>query len=80
MDDHGIENPAGSIGIGGANWLFTGSRRADQRAAAMMSVVQPALMHGHAPCAYLKNVLTWLRPAGSRACCHIAEIQRMLDS
>ena len=48
------------IAIGRGNWLFAGSLRAGQRAAAVMSLVQSARMNGHDPYAYLKDVLTRL--------------------
>ena len=39
------------------NWLFAGSLRAGQRAAAIMSLIQSARLNGHEPFAYLKDVL-----------------------
>lgn len=42
------------------NWLFAGSLRAGQRAAAVMSLIQSAKLNGHDPYAYLKDVLTRL--------------------
>ena len=39
------------------NWLFAGSLRAGQRAAAVMSLIQSARMNGHDPYAYLRDVL-----------------------
>jgi len=42
------------------NWLFAGSLRAGQRAAAIMSLIQSAKLNGHDPYAYLKDVLTRL--------------------
>lgn len=55
-----IENQIRPIAIGRNNWLFAGSLRAGQRAAAVMSLVQSARMNGHDPYAYLKDVLTRL--------------------
>ena len=55
-----IENQIRPVAIGRANWLFAGSLRAGQRAAAVMSLVQSARMNGHDPYAYLKDVLTRL--------------------
>jgi len=46
--------------IGRNNWLFAGSLRAGQRAAAVMSLIQSARMNGHDPYAYIKDVLTRL--------------------
>ncbi len=42
------------------NWLFAGSLRAGQRAAAVMSLIQSAKLSGHDPYAYLKDVLARL--------------------
>lgn len=38
---------SGPIAIGRNNWLFAGSLRAGQRAAAVMNLVQSARMNGH---------------------------------
>jgi len=43
-----------------ANWLFAGSLRSGQRAAAVMTLIQSAKLNGHDPYAYLKDVLTRL--------------------
>ena len=45
------------IALGRANWLFAGSLRAGQRAAAVMSLVQSARLNGLDPYAYVKDVL-----------------------
>jgi hypothetical protein len=39
------------------NWLFAGSLRAGQRAAAVMSLVHSARLNGHDVYAYLKDIL-----------------------
>ena len=39
------------------NWLFAGSLRAGQRAAAVMSLIQSARLNGHDAYAYLKDIL-----------------------
>ena len=46
--------------LGRSNWLFAGSLRAGQRAAAVMSLIQSAKLNGHDPYAYLKDVFTRL--------------------
>jgi len=46
--------------LGRKNWLFAGSLRSGQRAAALMSLIQSAKLNGHDPYAYLKDVLTRL--------------------
>jgi hypothetical protein len=42
------------------HWLVAGSLRAGRRAAAVMSLIQPAWMNGHDPYAYLRDALTRL--------------------
>jgi len=60
VDNNWIENQIRPIAIGRNNWLFAGSLRAGQRAAAIMSLVQSARMNGHDPYQYLKDVLARL--------------------
>ena len=60
VDNNWIENQIRPIAIGRSNWLFAGSLRAGQRAAAVMSLIQSARMNGHDPYAYLRDVLTRL--------------------
>ena len=60
VDNNWIENQIRPIALGRSNWLFAGSLRAGQRAAAVMSLIQSARMNGHDPYAYLKDVLTRL--------------------
>lgn len=55
-----IENQIRPIALGRKNWLFAGSLRAGQRAAAIMSLIQSARLNGHEPFAYLKDVLARL--------------------
>jgi len=60
VDNNWIENQIRPIAVGRNNWLFAGSLRAGQRAAAVMSLIQSARMNGHDPYTYLKDVLTCL--------------------
>ena len=60
VDNNWIENQIRPIAIGRSNWLFAGSLRAGQRAAAVMSLIQSARMNGHDPYAYLRNVMARL--------------------
>ena len=60
IDNNHIENQIRPIALGRKNWLFAGSLRAGQRAAAIMSLIQSARMNGHDPYVYLKDVLTRL--------------------
>ena len=55
-----LENLMRPWAMGRKAWLFAGSECAGQRAATVMSLAQSARMHGHDPCAYLKDVLTRL--------------------
>ena len=57
IDNNWIENQIRPIAIGRGDWLFAGSLRAGQRAAAVMSLIQSAKLNGHDPYAYLKDVL-----------------------
>jgi transposase len=57
IDNNWIENQIRPIAIGRSNWMFAGSLRAGQRAAAVMSLIQSAKLSGHDPYAYLKDVL-----------------------
>jgi hypothetical protein len=41
-----------------ANWLFAGSLRAGERAAAIMSLIRSVQLNGHDPNADLKDLLT----------------------
>ncbi len=63
VDNNWIENQIRPIAVGRGNWLFAGSLRAGQRAAAVMSLIQSARLNGHDPYAYLRDVMdrlpTW---------------------
>ena len=56
-DNNWAENQIRPIALGRSNWLFAGSLRAGQRAAAIMSLVHSARLNGHDPYAYLRDVL-----------------------
>ena len=60
VDNIWIGNQIRPIAVGRNNWMFAGSLRAGQRAAALMSLIQSARLNGHDPYAYLKDVLTRL--------------------
>lgn len=57
IDNNWIENRIRPIAIGRSNWLFAGSLRGGQRAAAVMSLIQSAKLNGHDPYVYLRDVL-----------------------
>ena len=59
-DNNWIENQIRPVAVGRSNWLFAGSLRAGQKAAAIMSLIQSARLNGHDPYAYLKDVFTRL--------------------
>ena len=60
IDNNWVENQIRPWALGRSNWLFAGSLRSGQRAAAMMSLIQSAKLNGHDPYAYLKDILTRL--------------------
>jgi transposase len=64
--DNNVENQIRPWAIGRANWLLAGPLRAGQRAAAIVSLLRSAQLHGHEPHAYLKDLLT--RLPTHRAC------------
>ncbi len=57
IDNNWIENQMRPVALRRKNWLFAGSLRAGQRAAAVMSLIQSAKLNGHDPHAYLKDVM-----------------------
>jgi hypothetical protein len=57
IDNNHIENRIRPVALGRNNWLFAGSLRAGQRAAAVMTLVQSAKLNGLDPYQYLSNVL-----------------------
>ena len=57
IDNNWVENQIRPIALGRKNWLFAGSLRAGERAAAVMSLIQSAKLNGHDPLAYLTDVL-----------------------
>lgn len=60
VDNNWVENQIRPIAVGRGNWLFAGSLRAGQRAAAVMSLIQSARLNGHDPYLYLRDVLSRL--------------------
>lgn len=60
IDNNQVENRIRPWALGRKNWLFAGSLRSGQRAAAVMSLIQSAKLNGHDPHAYLKDVLSRL--------------------
>ena len=60
IDSNWVENQIRPWALGRSNWLFAGSLRSGQRAAAVMTPIQSAKLNGHDPYAYLKDVLTRL--------------------
>lgn len=57
IDNNWVENRIRPIALGRQNWLFAGSLRAGQRAAAVMSLIQSAKLNGLDPYAYLRDVM-----------------------
>jgi transposase len=57
IDNNWVENRIRPVALGRSNWLFAGSLRAGQRAAAVMSLIQSARLNEHDPYRYLRDVL-----------------------
>lgn len=57
IDNNWVENRIRPVALGRSNWLFAGSLRAGQRAAAIMSLIQSAKLNEHDVFAYMKDVL-----------------------
>jgi transposase len=56
-DNNHVERQIRPIAVGRSNWLFAGSLRGGERAAAVMSLVHSARLNGLDPLAYLTDVL-----------------------
>jgi len=57
IDNNPCENAIRPICLGKKNWLFTGSERAGQRAAAIQSLLATAKLNGLEPLAWLRDTL-----------------------
>jgi transposase len=57
IDNNPVENVIRPIAIGKKNWLFVGSERAGQRAAAIQSLLATAKLNGLDPAAWLRETL-----------------------
>ena len=60
IDNNPVENTIRPIAIGKKNWMFTGSKRAGQRAAAIQTLFGTAQLNNLDPAAWLKDKLTKL--------------------
>lgn len=60
IDNNPVENVIRPIAIEKKNWLFAGSERAGQRAAAIQTLLGTAQLNGLDPAAWLKDTLTKL--------------------
>ena len=60
IDNNHDEQQIRPWATGRKNWLFAGTLKAGQRAAAIMSLIQSAKLNGHDPYAYIKDVLSRL--------------------
>jgi transposase len=60
FDNNPIENCIRPIALGKKNWLFAGSERAGQRAAAIQTLLGTAKLNGLDPSAWLKETLAKL--------------------
>jgi len=57
IDNNPVENCIRPIALGKKNWLFTGSERAGQRAAAIQTLLGTAKLNDLNPAAWLKETL-----------------------
>jgi transposase len=57
IDNNPVENVIRPIALGRKNWLFTGSERAGQRAAAIQTLLGTAKLNGLDPAAWLRETL-----------------------
>ncbi|MBK6757830.1 MAG: transposase [Moraxellaceae bacterium] len=57
IDNNPVENSIRPIAVGKKNWLFAGSERAGQRAAAIQSLLATAKLNGLEPLAWLTDTL-----------------------
>ena len=57
LDNNPVENSIRPIALGRKNWLFAGSERAGQRAAAIQSLLATARLNGLDPAAWLRETL-----------------------
>jgi transposase len=57
IDNNPVENAIRPVCLGKKNWLFTGSERAGQRAAAIQSLLATAQLNGLDPAAWLRSTL-----------------------
>ena len=60
IDNNPVENAIRPIAVGKKNWLFVGSQRAGERAAAIQSLLATAKLNGLDPNAWLKETLAKL--------------------
>ena len=57
IDNNPVENTIRPIALGKKNWLFAGSERAGQRAAAIQTLLGTAKLNGLDPAAWLRDTL-----------------------
>jgi transposase len=57
IDNNPVENSVRPIALGKKNWLFTGSERAGQRAAAIQALLGTAKLNGLNPAEWIKDTL-----------------------
>ena len=60
LDTNAVENDIRPTALGKKNWLFIGHPEAGKRTAILYSIIISCLRHGHAPEAYLRDLLTRL--------------------
>ena len=58
IDNNAAERSIRPIALGRKNWLFAGSDKGAERAAGILSLIEPAKLNGLDPEEYLRTVLT----------------------
>jgi transposase len=65
LDNNLAERALRGVAVGRKNYLFAGSDRGGERAAAMYSLIETAKLNGLDPEAYLRDVLARIAPSAS---------------
>lgn len=77
IDNNPVENSIRPIALGRKNWLFVGSERAGERAAAIQSLLATAKLNGFDPAAWLRDTLEKLPTCLNRDIDSLLPLQRL---
>lgn len=70
VDNGAVERAIRGIAIGRRNWLFAGSDAGAERAAVIYTIIESAVLHGHEPWTYMRDVLIKLAAGWPRRRLH----------